>query len=283
MSERQLEAFRAEAEQHARMPAFETIEAAGRRRRLRLHAAAGAAAAVVIAVSGLLAATYGDPADPQPADEPDGVSLARPYPAEAMTTLAEGTYELEPDNPLLPTVRFTLPSGWNSWVGPNRFEGLSDGTSAQVGSNEEVLEKGPAWLLGMLALDVEWLAQPGCTMAEMIRADTASLVKALTDVPRLQVVSGPERGVRFGHRVVHLRLREQGRAGECPNEAYLNASPTAQVTYLGRGTTYDAWVIDLDGQPLLVWAAWTRDTPTNEVDDLLGIVDSVELVDQHPS
>lgn len=283
MSERLLEAFREEAEHSTPLPDFDLISAAGRDRRRRRHAVVAAVTACVLGASGLLAATYGDRADPQPAEDSDGASSARPFPVGAMTTLEVGTYELEPLDPTLPTVRFTLPAGWNSWAGPNRFEGLSDGTSEQVGSNEDVLDSGPGWVVGMLGLDVQWLAQPGCTMGEVIRADTTTLVEALTNVPRLEVVSGPERGIRFGHRVVHLRLREQGRAGQCPNEAYLNAAPTAQVTYLGRGTTYDAWVIDLDGRPLLIWSAWTRDAPDDEVDDLLRIVDSVELVPPDPS
>jgi hypothetical protein len=285
MSERLLEAFREEAEHSTPLPDFDLISAAGRNRRRRRHAVVAAVTACVLGASGLLAATNGDPSDPQPAGDSDATSRVTPFPVGAMTTLEEGTYELDPFKTSRPTVRFTLPDGWNSWVGPNRFEGLSDGTSNQVGSNEDVLERGPDWVLGMLAVDVYWLAQPGCTMTEMSRGDSTTLVEALTDVPGLEVVSGPERGVRFGHRVVHLRLREQGGAGACPNQAYLNpAEPaSASVTYLGRGTTYDAWVVDLEGRALLVWAAWTRDAPDDEVDDLLRIVDSVELVRPDPS
>ena len=51
----------------------------------------------------------------------------------------------------------------------------------------------------------------------------------------------------------------------------------AAFGYLGRGTTVDAWVVDVDGRPLLLWAVWTATTPIGEVRDLLGIVDSVEL------
>lgn len=277
MSERLLEAFREEAEHTTPVPDFDLISAAGRDRRRRRHTVVAAVTACVLGASGLLATAYDDSPGPQPARDPDGASPVTPFPVGAMTTLEEGTYELEFATSR-PRVRFTLPAGWNSWVGPNRFEGLSDGTSEQDGSNEDVLERGPDWVLGMLPLEVEWIARPGCTMADMVRADTATVVDALTDIPRLEVVSGPDRGVAFGHPVVHLRLREQGRAGACPNEAYLNAYPTSQITYLGRGTTYDAWVIDLDGVPLLIWAAWTRDTPDEEVDDLMRIVETVEVV-----
>jgi hypothetical protein len=277
MSERLLEAFREEAEHTVPLPDFDLISAAGRDRRRRRHAVVAAVTACVLGASGLLATTYDHSTGPQPAGDPDEGSLVTPFPAGAMTTLEEGTYEL-PFAPSRPSVRFTLPAGWNSWVGPNRFEGLSDGSSEQDGSNEDVLERGPDWVLGMLPLEVDWIARPGCTLGQMFGADTETVVDALADIPRLEVVSGPDRGVAFGHPVVHLRLREQGRAGACPNEAYLNAYPASQITYLGRGTTYDAWVIDIKGPPLVIWAAWTRDTPEQEVDDLMRIIESVEVV-----
>ena len=47
--------------------------------------------------------------------------------------------------------------------------------------------------------------------------------------------------------------------------------------YLGSGTTIDAWDVDVDGRPLVLWAVWTARTPNGEVQDLLGIVDSIEL------
>lgn len=281
MSERLLEAFREEAERVTAVPAFELIEAAGRARRRRRQAVVSGVAACVLGVSGFLAATHGDSPGPQPAEDPDDTSLARPYPGLTMTTLEEGTYELRPSrDPALPAVRFTLPPGWNSWVGPNRFEGLSDRAADQGKSNGEVLDQDPDWLLGLLVLDVKWLAQPGCAMTDLAGDDTPALVQALTRVPRLEVTSGPESTVRFGHPAVHLRLREQGPTATCLNDTFINGALSAGITYLGRGTTYDAWVIDLDGRPLLLWATWTHGTPGDEVNDLLGIVDSVEIHDR---
>lgn len=276
MSERLLEAFREEAERGTPLPAFELIEAAGRARRRRRHAVVSGVAACVLGISGLLAATYDDSPGPQPAED---TSLPTPYPGARMTTLAAGTYELEPAHRSQPVAQFTLPPGWNSWVGPNRFEGLSDEVSDFSGANNEVLEQDPEWYLGLLFLEVEWIAQPACTMTDMKGDDTTSLVQALTQVPRLRVTSGPEDTVRFGHSAVHLRLQEQGGTGGCLNDSLFNAAVNLRVNYLGRGSTYDAWVIDFDGRPLLVWASWTARTPRAEVNDLLGIVDSVELHD----
>lgn len=277
MSERLLEAFREEAEQHTRVPAFETIEAAGRRRRLRRHAAVGAVAACVLGVSGLLAATSGDSADPQPAEDSDESSLGTPYPVMTNTTLEAGTYVLDPSKDTsLPPVRFTLPAGWNSWLGPNRFAGLDDVATDGSRTNQEVLVQDPEWLLGMVFVDVKWIARPGCVMTDLTGDGTTALVQALTAVPRLTVTSGPESTVRFGHPAVHLQLREQGRGDACPQDTVMTTAEAA-VDYLGRGTTIDAWVVDVDGRPLLLWAAWTARTPSAEVQDLLGVVDSVEL------
>jgi hypothetical protein len=276
MSERLLEAFREEAEQHARVPAFETIEKAGRRRRLRRHAVVGAVTACVLGVSGLVAATNGDSADPQPAEDSDESSLGAPYPVMTNETLEAGTYVVRPSRDTsLPSVRFTLPAGWNSWLGPNRFAGLDDVATDEGRSNRELLTQDPEWLLGMLVLDVAWVAQPGCGMTDLTGADTTALVQALTTVPRLTVTSGPERTVRFGHPAVHLRLRDQGR-GECPQDTVMT-TPEAAVSYLERGTTIDAWVVDVDGRPLLIWSAWTQDTPRSEIEALHAVVDSIEL------
>jgi hypothetical protein len=277
MSERLLEAFREEAERHARIPAFESIEAAGRRRRLRRHAVAGAMTACVLGVSGLVAATYGGSTGPEPAKDSDGTSLETPYPTMTNTTLKEGTYVLRPSTDTsLPSVRFTLPAGWNSWLGPNRFAGLGDTATDESRTNRELLDQDPEWLLGLLVLDARWIAQPGCTMTDLTGGDTTALVQALTTIPRLAVTSGPESTVRFGHPAVHLQLREQGRRDTCPQDTVMTTAE-ASFDYLGRGTTIDAWVVDVDGRPLLLWAAWTARTPSSEVQDLLGVIDTVEV------
>jgi hypothetical protein len=280
MSERLLEAFREDVEHATRVPPYELVEAAGRARRRRRHAVVGAVTACVLAVTGILVGTERGRGDPQPAERPDGTSEVTPYPGARMTTLEEGTYDLRPSgDPALPTVRLALPPGWNSWVGPNRFEGMGDRVTDDRSVNEGLLESDPDWLLGMLALDVNWLAQRGCTMTDLAGDNATSLVRALTTVPRLDVISGPERTIRFGHPVVHLRLREHARPDSCTQDVMIQAGYNMSVTFLGRGTTYDAWVVDADGRPLLLWAAWTRGTPRSEVDDLLGILDSIKLHD----
>lgn len=279
MSERLLEAFRDDAERIIALPDFEVIAAAGRARRRRRHAAVGAVAACVLGASGFLAATYDDSPTPQPAKDPDEPSLVTPYPGVTSTTLQQGRYEIQPfEDPSLPDVRFTLPPGWNSWVGPNRFEGLSDRVTGEAGSNRAAIDGDPEWLLGLLVLDARWIAQPDCTMVDVRGEDTATVVRALVDAPRLHVISSPQSTSRSGFPAVHLRLREQGPRDTCRQDSVLD---TAQggISYVGGGTTIDVWVIDVDDHVLLLWGAWTAKSPIREVQDLLGIVDSVEVHD----
>lgn len=256
------------------MPAFELIEAAGRARRRRRHATGGAVAAFVLATTGILFVTNEPDSAPQPADRTDDTSLVTPYPGNQGQALDRGTYEFELPDPSLPYVRFTLPSGSNSWIGPNLFEGYRD---------EEAGAKDPEWYLGLLILDVQSIAQRGCSTTDLAGKEPAAVVQAFTRADRLQVTSGPERTVRFGRPTTHLRLREEAGSGDCLNTVLMFGTGGSGITYLGRGTTSDVLVVDLDGRPLVMMATWTRGTPQAEVDALLGIVDSIELVEPDPA
>lgn len=272
-----LEAFREEAEPLAPLPNFREIEERGWARRRRHRAAIGAVAASILFASGFLARLDAEPR-PQPAEDPEPVSSAMPYPINKMVTLPAGTYEVttSPDG-LRPAARFTLPPGWNAGQLPDRFEGLGDGMTYDPEVNKKLLRGDPDWYLGMLLWDVDWAAQRRCSDVKV--TDAASMVQALTNVPGLQVTSSPESTDRFGHPAVHLRLRERGRqAGPCRRESILSSS-YGYLTHRERGTTYEVWIIDVPHRPVLMAATWTPGTPRAEVDSLLGILDSVELLD----
>jgi hypothetical protein len=278
MPERLLEAFREAAEHSTPMPDFDAIAAAGRRRRNRRHAVVGAAAACVLGASGLLAA-YDGSAGPDPAGDTDRHSLGTPYPTMSMTPLDEGAYALQAfEDPALPRIRLTLPPGMGAWHGPARWEGMGDGASNDAEANREALESNPEWLLSMLVLDLQWIAQDACTMTDVRGDDLAATVEALRASPRLEVASEPVSTTRSGYPALHLRLRERGARGTCLQDSIMT---TAQggIGYLGRGTTYDAWLVDVGDKTLLLWAGWTAATPDEEVADLLEVVDSAEVLD----
>jgi hypothetical protein len=274
MSERLLEAFREEAEQVTRVPAFELIEAAGRARRRRRRAIGGAVAACVLATTGLLATTTGDTRGPRPADQhPD--SLVTPWPGPTMTTVEPGTYEFR-YSPIAGShlVHVTVPRGWNAWLGPNRFEGLDRRVTEEGEDNEETL--GDArWYAGLLPLEVHWVAQPGCG-AQVVSNDAPALVRGLERLPGTQVTEGPTATMRRGHPAWHLRLRSVGTTPTCSRDSAL-ATTQGAVGIGERGHQYDAWVIEAGSSPLLLWAEWSPTTPERDVAELLAMVDSVEL------
>ena len=88
---------------------------------------------------------------------------------------------------------------------------------------------------------------------------------------------GPAPATRLGHPAFHLGLRETRPGPDCALETFHNAR--GPISNLGLGGTYDIWLIDVDGEPLLVVAGWTRDAPASVVRDLLTMADSIEL---HP-
>lgn len=276
MSERLLEAFREQAERVVSVPPFEPIASAGRSRRRRRHAVVGVVSACVVGVAGLVSVVNGTDATPRPAEPPDTSSVT-PYPGPEMTTLERGTYELAPSpDPDHPVVRFTVPAGWNSWLGPNKFEGLGPAVTSDPEVNEAILGEAD-WYAGLLVLDVRDIARRGCSIVDVSEGDTRTFSTLLPQLPRLSLLSEPETTVRFGRMAVHMRLRERG-GPACPADYFFQ---TAQG-YIGAGEagrTYDAWIIDTDGRPILVWASWGRRTPDYAVEELLRIVDSIEVHD----
>lgn len=274
MSERLLDAFREQAERVVPVPPFERIESAGRSRRRRRHAVVGAVAACAIGVAGLVAVVDGTDAAPRPVERPDTSSVAD-YPGAEMTTLEQGTYELAPSSdPDHPVVRFTLPAGWNSWLGPNTFEGLGHEVTSDPEVNEAILDEAD-WYAGLLVLDVREIARRGCSIVDVSEGDTRALSAALPQLPRLSLLSEPETTVRFGRMAVHMRFRERG-GPACP-EDYFFQTAQGYISAGEAGTTYDAWIIDTEARPILLWARWDRGTPDHVVEELLRIVDSIEV------
>lgn len=283
MSERLLKAFQQEAEHVTRAPAFELIEQRGRRRRRRRQAAVGGmlACALALAVTTTVALRddgprAGEPATPSETSQTS--AEATPYPGNRMTTLEEGTYDLNPTySSAGPYVRVRLPEGWNAWESPNRFEGVG---AAPGTFNEDAL--GPAkWYMGLSALEVEDVAAPRCAMAD-VTGDAAALAEALTEVPWFAVTSGPDTVTRSGYTAYHLRLRQTRAAPGCHEDRLFGAVGQRNAGGGDPSATFDAWVVDVDGKSVLVWSGWTRTTPPAEVQGLLEIIDSMEIVVEEP-
>jgi hypothetical protein len=265
MSERLLTAFREEVERTTPVPAFELIEAAGRARRRRRHAIGGAVAACLLAATGLVVSQDGRSPAPQPAEGPDPSSSATVWPGPTTRTLEEGTYDLTPFADLtLPAARVTVPDGWNAggW-GPDRFAGVGPAGA----DNDKALRDSP-WYAGLLVLDVNLPPRSNCASVDLTAADTEEVLSVLMKQPRQEVVSGP---------AVHLTLRETRREPQCPLGSMFDVQ--GRIGQLGLGGTYELLLVEVEDEPLLVVAGWTRNAPRDTVAELLAMADSIEL---HP-
>lgn len=275
MSERLLAAFREEAERTTPVPAFELIESAGRVRRRRRHAIGGMVAACLLAATGFVVSQVGGSPEPQPAEDSEPRSSATAWPGPTMTTLDEGTYDLTPHAVLqLPAARVTVPDGWNAaqW-GPDRFAGVGPAGA----DNGKALRDSP-WYAGLVVIEVAMLTRSNCAWVDLTGADTEDVVSALTTLPRQEVTSGPDDTTRFGRPAVHLGLRETRREPQCLRGTMLDGAE-GRIGQLGLGGTYDLWLVEVEGEPLLVAAGWTRNAPNAVVEELLAMADSIEL---HP-
>ncbi len=255
-----LRAFREEAECVTPMPAFELVAAAGRALRRRHHSVAGAACACLLAPVGFLALGGQDPpTEVTRGDDPTRSEGVMTYAGPLGTALPRGNRELHPavgdDRPV---VSFALPGEWNSWEVANRVEEMAPGVS----DNEELFVRAP-WHVGLLVLEVEHMARRGCTVVDVSNHDPAGLVDSLTRLP-LRVTSGPETASGFGVPATHLRLRD-GPAPTCLDDYLFTTSRYSTIDATGPDTTYDAWVLDVGGRPLLVWGVWTDTAPPSEV------------------
>ena len=152
-SELRLRELGREAQDLVDLPDLGSLERRGRALRFRRQAGV-VAATVVLATTGVFLFQDRSQQEPQPAPRSERIA---PYPGPLMEDLEPGTYEMTPSRDGTdPTALITVPSGWNSWEGPNRFDGHRDGES-----NEQALARS-TWVVGVVVLDVQWVATERC-------------------------------------------------------------------------------------------------------------------------
>lgn len=269
MSEQQVKAFGAHAESLVEIPEFATLDRRGHELRVRRRVGVAGALAMVLAVVGVLTQVHRTPAHHDPIKPPQLRSDARPYHGN-MRTLDEGDYWLRPS--LLDRhlgVRFTVPEGWNGWIGPNRFNGHAPGRS-----NSEALGH-MTWYAGALVMEVDQVRTHGCQPDVAPLETPKDVVGALAKTYPATLLRGPEPVRRFGHAATYMRLRMK--AVPCPEdgEAIFHATADGYIQSAPPGTLLDVWVVDVDGRPIYVQRAWTPDAPRHVRRELTSIVNSI--------
>lgn len=268
---RELKELGARAETLVRLPDFAELDRRGRALRQRRLGAATALVACVLAVVGVTVLGQDPEGTVEPAPSPSG---SRTYPRSTMQTLDPGTYVLEPPSLRadLPGARFTVPAGWNSWVGPNRFDGHAQGRD-----NEEALEHA-TWYVGVLVLHAESVASGSCGTAQDFDVSTArTLERAVSRIRGYRITWEAEPMTKFGYPATHFRLRATAASKRscADGPGLFNARGHG---LLGASTDpIDVWVVDVSGTPVLVHQTWSANAPTAVRQELTEVVDSIEF------
>lgn len=268
MNELELREFRTRAEELVSLPDLADLESRGRRLRRRRVALGASLAAAVLALAGGLVVTQRDDGNQTPIEPPD----ERPpsevdYPGPVMEPLAPGTYVLRPSlQNGAPEVRLTVPPGWNAWQGPNRFDGDLNTTG---------------WYAGVLVVDVTSVASKKCrytaATGAAVDGSAADLIAAINRIPGLRVTTEAAPAELFGYPATHLHLRTAG--AFCRDGNNLFDTEQNGLVIGGTDTLADTWVVDVDGEAILIDVGFTPTTPTEIRRELDEIVESIEVVD----
>jgi hypothetical protein len=270
MSEQQLKEFGARAERLVDVPDFAELDRRGRDLRVRRRAGVATALAVVLAAAG---ATVWQAQRGPVKHEPIGPPHVRSYPGDTMKDLTAGSYRLHPSKVASDlTAEFTLPAGWNAWIGPNRFDGHAPGRS-----NSDALGHS-TWYVGALVLEVDSVNTRGCGDPWNHLVTTRAVVRALTRAFSMKVVTAPEQTRKFDRPATHLRLRNTAEIESCPGDSTLfHTAANGFVQYGGTGWLLDVWILDVDGRPIYVQKTWSPNAPKHVRAELDAVVDSVEI------
>ncbi len=273
MSEQQLKDFGAHAETLVELPDFAAIDARGRNLRARRQVSVAATLAAVVAVVGVTVTQIRrDDTDTRPVKPPPSIG-AQTYVGGTMKTLDEGAYRLHPSSDTDVTAELTLPSGWNSWIGPNKFDGHAPGRS-----NEQALGH-LTWYVGALVLEVDAVNTHGCGNPGNSLETAKDVVRALGHTFSTEVIRPGESVHRFGYPATKLRLRVTKALQEC-GEADLSAlhgTADGFIQYPYVGTVMDVWILDVDGTPIYVQEAWTPNAPPAARDELHAVIESIRV------
>ena len=267
MSELKLREFGARAEELVNLPDLAELEHRGRDLRHRRVALVAAHAACVLAVVGGVVVRQDAAKHVAPINRPDGSGGVQSYPGNVMEDLDVGTYELYlSPSPEVPKVRFTLPAHWNAWEGPNRFNGHARGRS-----NGEALDH-LTWYVGVIYLDLVGIATEPCGGVRTVHSTVASATRALTNVPGHRVVRDADPVRAFGYPATHFTIGPTAALDNCPDAApFLSATGAFIGPFTDLST--DAWVVDVRGQAIVVFAMHSKGVPPRirqEQEDVLA-------------
>lgn len=192
--------------------------------------------------------------------------------------LAPGRYAIDPDlDPSTPLrVTFVVPAeGWESWIGAAKFADEGHvGLSITTVSN----------LVSHGCRDHSWADPP-------VGRSVDDLATALADLAPFRVTSPPEDVSIYGYQGTHLELivpelpvSDDGSFTGCADgnlKSWVAAIDTepgdAFYGYTGPGFTEEFWILDVDGTRLMIAAERSPGSPSEDIEELRDILDSIQM------
>lgn len=239
-----------------------------------IRIAVAAAAVVLIALVGinLMARSGGvgggPPASPTASPTPAPTVAGGSVPAP----LQPGTYVAA--DPFLVRVTFTVPAGWEGHIGGPFFVGL-DRPDSKDGMGFSI---SPALYAHPCQVDTGLLpVQPGPSVAD--------LATALANLPGMQATT-PTDVTLAGYQGKQLALTAPASSAGCtpgPDGYPIWQLPLGGVTSLPPGWSDRVWILDVNGQRLVIDSpVMPGQTAANQA-EVQGILDSIRLAPLTPS
>lgn len=186
-----------------------------------------------------------------------------------------GTYYVEPNPGTSLRVSFTVPEGWSSWAGTYKADLSNDDMYVGVTITPVTeLSDDPCYVRS-------W-SDPGPTVAE--------LAEGLAALPGMVVIEAPKEVTAFGFDGQHLILEVPdiafdpagGSAGflDCVGgefHGYQGSSRVGTRYYQGPRQSLEFWVLDVQGQRLLIEQTRFPQSPPTDLTELDAVVDSIRI------
>ena len=188
-------------------------------------------------------------------------------------------------------VLFTIPAdGWRAWIGsfkPEEGEGCDPaGLNCPEVENRSV---------GFTIINVTNLVVDGCLNHRPadppVGPTVDDLASALADLPPFLVTSPPRDVTIYGYSGKHLELTvpdmpievraDKTHFTDCFEDDLISwmGEPLSYAFhgYTGPGQIEEFWILDVEGNRMVIEANWSPDSPPEDIAEMRAILDSIQI------
>jgi hypothetical protein len=275
MSDQMLRAFREDAESAVVRADFDEIARRGARRRLRRRAVSALASAAVVAAVGSFA-LLADPAPPPtPADDSEWSSLPLLVDVDGQVASGRGAFPPIAVGPTIVVLSAEIPA-----------DGVWHESQTLSGVYTEI-RSGDAYL-NVSTYVVEGVARRACRAPyvqplgkapgfESPGSNPTDVAGAIATIPRATVLEPPQRVTKWGTTAVHVQLEVLETGCRNGREFWIFDTVRGGETIANVQAVLDFWVMEVDGQVLVVQTEMPVGASAAEREQLAELVDSIRL------